>query len=241
LGGPFHPGIELTWPLRVGSMWKEPFRLNLLPEGAEPRMDYGPSLTPEEALGPGGVVESSGPGTLTWWMGVPWQTDEASCLSGYELGTYLSLPSFWAARVPNQVLSERSYRRVLDEALPAAQRMKHLFYRLDWLRYFGPDYETRINDNVAQWDKLGIVTPQDGPGDHAESGLPERMWVETELAEELTKSDPTWEQVRIAERIVQTPAEEVAEVPMRASAKLAAEREEVPVPARRRVLRRDEL
>jgi hypothetical protein len=241
LGGPFHPGIELTWPLRVGSMWKEAFRLNLLPEGVEPRTDYGPSLTPDEAMGPGGVVESSGPGTLTWWMGVPWQTDEASCLSGYELGTYLSLPSFWAARVPNQVLSERSYRRVLDEKLPAAQRMKHLFYRLDWLRYFGPDYETRINDNVAEWHKLGIITPQDGPADHAESGLPERMWVETGLDSDLTKSDPTWEQVRIAERIVQAPVEEVAEVPMRASAKLAAEREEVPVPARRRVLRRDEL
>lgn len=241
LGGPFHPGIELTWTLRVASMWKEAFRLNLLPEGAEPRMDYGPSLTPEEALGAGGVVESSGPGTLTWWMGVPWQTDEASCLSGYELGTYLMLPSFWAARVPNQVFSERSYRRVLDEKLPAAQRMKHLFYRLDWLRFFNPDYETRINDNVAEWHKLGIIEPRDGPGDHAETGMPERMWVETGLAPEFTKSDPTWEQVRIAERLVQAPAEEVEEVPMRASAKLAAEREEVPVPARRRVLRRDEL
>lgn len=241
LGGPFHPGIELTWPLRVASMWGRPFRLNLLPEGAEPKMDYGASLTPAEALGPGGVVESSGPGTLTWWMGVPWQTDEASCLSGYEIGTYLSLPSFWAARVPNQVLSERSYRRVLDENLPAGQRLKHLFYRLDWLRYFGPDYTTRINDNVAKWDKLGIVTPQQGPGDHAESGLPERMWVETGLAEEFTKSDPTWEQVRIAERIVQVPAEEAVEVTTRAATKLAAEREEVPVTARRRVLRRDEL
>lgn len=241
LGGPFHPGIELTWPLRVASMWGAAYRLNILPEDAEPKMDYGPSLTPEEAMGPGGVAESSGPGTLTWWMGVPWQTDEASCLSGYEVGTYLSLPSFWAARVPNQVLSERSYRRVLDGNLPAGQRLKHLFYRLDWLRYFGPDYETRINDNVEKWDKLGIITPQQGPGDHAEQGLPAQMWVETGLAEEFTKSDPTWEQVKIAERLVQAPIELVADVPMRAAAKLAAEREEVPVPARRRILRRDEL
>ena len=121
LGGPFHPGIELTWPLRVASMWEAPYRLNVLPEGQAPKMDYGPSLSPMEAMGPGGVVESNGPGTLTWWLGVPWQTDEASCLSGYEIGTFLSLPSFWAARVPNQVLSERSYRRVLDESLPLAQ------------------------------------------------------------------------------------------------------------------------
>ena len=241
LGGPFHPGIELTWPLRVASMWKAPFRLNVLPEDQEPNMNYGPSLSPVEAMGPGGVVESSGPGTLTWWMGVPWQTDEASCLSGYEIGTFLSLPSFWAARVPNQVLSERSYRRVLDESLPLAQRMKHLFYRVDWLRYFGPDYETRINDNVAKWDKLGIITPRDGSADHAEHGLPARFWVETGLAAEFTKSDPTWEQVRIAERLIKAPAEEMAEVPLLAAGKLAAEIDEVPVPARRRVVGRGEL
>jgi len=174
-------------------------------------------------------------------MGVPWQTDEASCLSGYEIGTFLSLPSFWAARVPNQVLSERSYRRVLDENLPLAQRMKHLFYRVDWLRYFGPDYERRINDNVAKWDKLGIVTARDGSADHAEHGLPARFWVETGLAPEFTKSDPTWEQVRIAERLIKAPAEEMAEVPLRAAGKLATEMDEVPVPARRRIVGRGEL
>ena len=241
LGGPFHPGIEVTWPLRVASMWKEPFRLHVLPEGQAPKMDYGPSLSPAEALGPDGVCETSGPGTLTWWMGVPWQTDGASCLSGYEIGTYLPLPSFWAARVPNQVLSERSYRRAMDESLPLAQRLKHLYYRVDWLRYFGPDYETRINDNVARWDKLGIIAARDGSADRAEHKLPERLWVETGLAQEFTKSDPTWEQVRIAERIIQTPVEEMAEVPMFAAAKLAAEKEEVALPARRRVLRRDQL
>jgi hypothetical protein len=241
LGGPFHPGIELTWTLRVASMWKGPFRLALLKEGAAPRMDYGPSITPAEALGPGGVVQSSAPGTLTWWLGVPWQTDEASCLSGYEVGTYLSLPSFWAARVPNQVLSERSYSRVMDPDLPATQRLKHLFYRLSWLRYFGPDRLTRINDNVAKWNKLGIMVPQDGPADHAEHGLPERLWVETGLAEEFIKSDPTWEQVQIAERLPKATTEEATEMPRLSAARLDAERQEVPPPARRRILRRDEL
>ena len=174
-------------------------------------------------------------------MGVPWQTDGASCLSGYEIGTYLPLPSFWAARVPNQVLSERSYTRVLDESLPVAQRLKHLFYRPEWLRYFGPDYETRINDNVAKWDKLGVIAEAEGSADHAETGLPARLWVETGLAEEFIKSDPTWEQVRIAERIIQAPVEDVADVPLLASAKLEAEMDEVPITSRRRVLRRDQL
>ncbi len=239
LGGPFHPGIELTWTLRVASMWKSPFRLNLLAEKAEPTMDYGVTLTPAEALGKGGVVQSTAPGTLTWWMGVPWQTDEASCLSGYEIGTYLPLPSFWAARVPNQVLSERSYTRVMDTDLPVTQRLKHLFHRLDWLRFFGPSYQTRINDNVARWDRLGIVTPRAAPADL--EGLPDRLWVETGLADELTKSDATWEQVRIAESIVGAPAADSVQLPAQAAVRLAAEHEEVPAAAHRRVLGRDEL
>ena len=119
--------------------------------------------------------------------------------------------------------------------------MKHLFYRVDWLRYFGPDYETRINDNVAKWDKLGIITARDGSTDHAEHKLPARFWVETGLAPEFTKSDPTWEQVRIAERLIKTPAEEMAEVPLLAAAKLASEIDEVPLRARRRIVGRDEL
>lgn len=239
LGGPFHPGIELTWTLRVSSMWNEPFRLNILPEGDAPKMDYGALLTPAEALGPGGVVESSGPGTLTWWMGVPWQTDEASCLSGYELGTYLLLPSFWAARVPNQVMSQRSYDRVMDENLQMGQRMKHLYYRLDWLRYFGPSYQQRINDNVAKWNLLGIITEQPAPSDHAELGLPAQLWVETGLSEQLSAADPTWQQVEIAERIIHVPEEE--EVTLFAARRLKSERAEVPVAGRRRTLRRDEL
>ena len=220
-------------------MWREPFRLNILPEGVSPKDVYGALLTPDEALGPGGVVEASGPGTLTWWMGVPWQTDEASCLSGYELGTYLSLPSFWAARVPNQVLSRRSYDRLMDEGLQMGQRMKHLDYRLDWLRYFGPSYQKRINDNVAKWNLLGIVTEQAAPSDHAELGLPSRLWVETGLSEQLSAADPTWEQVEIAERVIEVPQEE--EIIRFAARRLKAEKTEVPVVARRRVLRRDEL
>lgn len=239
LGGPFHPGIEVTWSLRVATMWKEPFRLNILAEGVPAKIDYGPSLTPDEAMGPGGVVESSGPGTLTQWMGVPWQTDEASCLSGYDMGTYLPLPSFWAARVPNQVLSERSYSRVMDANLPLGQRLKHLYNRPDWLRYFGPSYQTRINDNVAKWYKLGIVTHHDGPDDHDKQGLPGGLWVETGLADEFVKSDPTWQQVKIAERVPQV--EHKQKLVRFATERLADEKDEVPVESRRRVLRRDEL
>jgi len=85
------------------------------------------------------------------------------------------------------------------------------------------------------------VVPQDGPADHAQHGLPEQLWVETGLAEEFIKSDPTWEQVLIAERLPQVTAEEAALLPTLAAAELEGDGEEVPPPARRRVLRRDEL
>ena len=239
LGGPFHPGIELTWPIRVSSMWKAPFRLNILPEGTMPKRSYGPILTPDVAMSPGGVVDASGPGTLTQWMGVPWQTDEASCLSGYNIETYLPLPSFWAARVPNQVLSQQAYKRLMDKSSPVAQRMKHFYYRLDWLRYFNPDYQKRINENVANWNKLGIIAEHKGPGDEAQSGIPNRLWVETGVAEEFTKGDPTFKQVEIAERAA--PEAELEALPEVALKSLEAERAEIPIAARRRPLRRDEL
>lgn len=235
LGGPFHPGIELTWTMRQSIMWKEPFRLNILPEGESPRDDFGPILRPEVCLGPEGAIAASGPGTLTRWMGVPWQTDEASCLSGYDIATYLRLPSFWAARVPNQVMSELAYKRVQDTSLPFGQRLKHFNYRQEWLRYFGPSYQQRINQNVAQWHKVGIVTEQQGPTDHADVGLPEKMWVETDLAEKFTIGDATWQQILIAENAA--PKEHV----LLAAESVKAEKAQVPVRARRRVLRRNEL
>jgi len=249
LGGAFHPGIELTWPLRVPSLWQPPasvdgllYRLNILPAGETPVDDYGPFLTPEIALGPGGPVSASGPGTLTRWLGIPWQTDEASCLSGYNSSNYLSLPSFWAARVPNQVLAWKSYERLLDPALPAAQKVKHLTYRQFWLRDLNASgaYQDRINNMVKNWHAIGIVAEQPVPGGPAEPWWPHRYWVETGRSEEFTEPDPTWQQVLRAE----SPAEPAVRGVM---AKVTSEALPVQSPAekaahpkpRRQVLRRD--
>jgi hypothetical protein len=238
LGGPFHPGIEMTWTLRAERMWKEPFRLNVLPEGVQPQDDFGDVLQPAVAVAPGGAVDASGPGTLTRWMGVPWQTDEASCMAGYELGTYLPLPSFWAARVPNQVLSERAYSRLMDQALQSGQRLKHFDNRQEWLRFFGPSYGQRINDNVAKWWRVGIVTEKLGPADHAEHYLPERLWVETDVDEDFVKADSTWQQVLLAENATPVPGPEAVKT---AAEHVEQTRAATPPGQGRRTLRRDEL
>ncbi|HEY0783940.1 MAG TPA: LodA/GoxA family CTQ-dependent oxidase, partial [Thermoanaerobaculia bacterium] len=200
LGGPFHPGIEMTWIVRVPRIWKGPFRLNVLPEGENPTDDYGPILHPEVALGAGGPLAACGAGSITRWMAVPWQTDASSCLSGYAPSTYLPLPTFWAARVPNQVLPERAYERLMDRDLPVGQRLKHFDNRQFWLRDLGSAYQTRINDMITEWSLLGIVEERPGPDDAAAAHLPSRLWVETGRNAEFMDHDPTWEQVKLAER-----------------------------------------
>ncbi len=201
LGGPFHPGIELTWPMRVPIMWKSAFRLNIMPEDEIPRDDWGPLLSTKIALMPGGTLSASGPGTLTRWLGVPWQTDEASCLSGYDPSTYLPLPSFWAARVPNQILSMDSFRRLTDQAVPTGQRLKHFDYRQDWLRDFGTNYVKKINSMIAKWHYLGIIVQHDSdPGAAAAELLPVQYWVETGRRDFETV-DPSFQQVVYAENL----------------------------------------
>lgn len=198
LGGPFHPGIELTWPMRVKRMWEKPFRLNTLHENELPNLNYGSLLSPAIALGKNGPLAASGPGSLTRWLGVPWQTDEASCLSGYDTTTYLSLPSFWAARVPNQVLSKDSYERLKLTDLPIGQRLKHFDYRQDWLRELGTQYLSKINKMVSQWHDLGVITENEAVTDT--ELLPKKIWSEdTGITYE--REDPSFIQVKYAENI----------------------------------------
>lgn len=191
LGGPFHPGIELTWILRRASMWKAPFRLNVLPLGEQPTDDYGPILTPEVCLGPHGPLNASGPGSLTRWMGTPWQTDSASCLSGYDASYYLPLPSFWAVRMPNQVLSRFSWEKAINPAATDVQRQRSYSLRADWLRDLQPSSPARLQDMVANWWKLGVVAPMPAPRGKAKVGGANQVWVETGRNAQYTTSDPT--------------------------------------------------
>jgi hypothetical protein len=209
LGGPFHPGIELTWPMRLATMWRRdmPYRLRTLPEGAEVRQDYGPQLTRDEALAPDGPWGETGAGSLTRWMGVPWQTDEASCNSGlvYEPSLYLSSPSFWGARVPNQVLPIEAYNIATTPGLAPLQVQRHFSNRRFWLRDLqGTGYAARINNMVHKWWMTGLVeahTPPKG------SGLPDPCFVETGRSPSFSKGDPT---LKLAKDIVDLKREEEA-------------------------------
>lgn len=200
LGGPFHPGIELTWPMRVKIMWAAPYRLNVVAKNEDTDLDFGALLSPQIALSKNGPLSKSGPGSLTRWLGVPWQTDEASCLSGYNPSTYLPIPSFWAARVPNQVLSQDGFERVKDHNVNIAQRLKHFDYRQDWLRDLGTQYLSKIDNMVHKWHNLAIVEKQEEHIVDASGFLPKVAWVES--GRPLPLADPSFEQVVYAEETI---------------------------------------
>ena len=106
----FHPGCEVTWPMRHKTMYSEPFRiLHRTQENPEP--DYGDVLTLQDALGKNGPLHAQGPGDLTRWMAAPWQCDTASCRSGYQVRS--------GSRPPLQPLSAHLLAR--PDAQPRAQ------------------------------------------------------------------------------------------------------------------------
>ena len=99
-------------------------------------------------------------------MAVPWQTDTASCRSGYLKSYDPYLPTFWPARVPNQVLTEESYQVVMDKARPLGDRLAAFANRAAWVRPLGTkSYTDQINNMIRDFGKLGVVEVREGPGD----------------------------------------------------------------------------
>ncbi len=184
LGGPFHPGAEFTWPMRQGIMYSEPFRIKR--RQAEP--DHGPQLTQSSALAPGGPLDGSVPGSISRWMAVPWQTDTSSCLSGYLPFIDDYLPTFWPARVPNDVLTEAQFKALTEGSGPSqAAFTDALSYlqRPKWLRGIrypkGIAFPQQVNSKligvnrfIKKWFEVGIVTQV-----WADSETPGIIWYET--------------------------------------------------------------
>ena len=103
-------------------MFMAPFRIRHRHPGSPP-VDYGDVLTPAVALSPGGPLYAQGAGGLSRWMAVPWQADTASCRSGYDPDYDPYLPTFWPARVPNQILYEPDYQIAIDPTQPPEARL----------------------------------------------------------------------------------------------------------------------
>jgi hypothetical protein len=175
LGGPFDPGYELTWPMRIPLLYTAPFRLGRR-QGPEP--DWGDSLDSTRALGPNGPLSASGPGDLTRWLAIPWQTDTASCRFAFDRSDGTYLPTFWPARVPNHVLARANYDTVMSRSALLPERQAAFRERQLWLSHIAVSVEESIpfmNEFVQRWGRQGVVTPRPGPGD---PDFPDRFWVQ---------------------------------------------------------------
>jgi L-Lysine epsilon oxidase N-terminal/L-lysine epsilon oxidase C-terminal domain len=181
LADAFHPGCEMTWPIRHMSMYMAPFRLRHRAIG-DPEPGYGDTLLPEVALSVDGPLYGQSPGSLSRGMAVPWQTDTGSCRSGYYTGygphydPYL--PTFWPARVPNDVLTRKDYEIVRDPSRPLGERRQAFERRAHWLRWLEGNYLEQVNQMVRDFGKLGVVEALPGPDD---GEFPPSLLVESEV------------------------------------------------------------
>lgn len=165
LADAFHPGCEMTWPVRASSMYMLPFRFAHAPKGwIEPGM--GAILTSSTVTIPNGPLYGQLPGGITRWMAIPWQTDTASCRSGYDKTYDPYVPSFWPARVPNEVMTRENYEIVVNAHKPEAERLAAFANRAAWIAPLGTtSYTDQINNMIAHFDHLGVVEVNPGPTD----------------------------------------------------------------------------
>jgi len=176
LADAFHPGCEMTWPMRHTSMYQAPFRIRHRPaDQQEP--NYGPKLTQQIVLQPGGPLYAQGPGDISRWMAVPWQGDTAFCRSGYNPSYDPYLPTFWPARVPNQVLTEEDYQTVINTALPREERIIAFNNRPSWLRALKGSVAEVMKQMIAHFGAMGIVEAR--PGVKDDPDFPEVIYVES--------------------------------------------------------------
>lgn len=189
LGGPFHPGCEYTWPMRHAIMYKDdmPFRIK---RRSKAREDYGIAISNSIVLEEDGPLDGSSPGDLTKWMAVPWQSDTSSCLSSYRTYAGEYLPTFWPARVPNDVLTEDDFHKLSASGTSTNDKFAAFgpSSRKKWLRGYIFDDQgnflngTSITDRMKgvtkfteEWHKIGIILKKELDDDL----FPSEVWVET--------------------------------------------------------------
>jgi hypothetical protein len=134
-GGAFHPGVEITWPVRHAALYRPttetplPFRIAISTRKSLVQ-DVGLQLNPQNVFSghpnrkdDGAPVGPQAPGDLTRWMGVPWQGDAFSCQSVLTADGFPT-PVWWPALLPIDVLPEGFYKQMMRADLSAEERRK---------------------------------------------------------------------------------------------------------------------
>lgn len=182
LADAFHPGCEMTWPVRTSGMYIAPFRFKHAKD-TNPTSGwyYGAQMNGDIlGLAKGPLLGGQVAGGITRWMAIPWQTDTASCRDGYTSSYDPYLPTFWPARVPNNMMDEKRYQETIDTNLAEETRQQAFAFRPAWLDDLplegkSPTYTNQINSMIKYFDKLAVIQQRPGvPGDIA---FPPKMQV----------------------------------------------------------------
>ena len=194
-GGAFHPGVELSYYMRLPPLYArstdpaaEPFRIA---RGNPPSLlqDVGFILDYAAASqGRPGVEPPIGPqmpGDLTRWMGLPWQPDAFSC-QAVAMQDDFPVPVWWPALLPVDVLPEAFYRQMMRTDLSAEERVRFFENRVWWARgvpgtgyHANASYWDGIQNMISLWQRMGFVVSRPGPTDPGRPpAIPERVFVE---------------------------------------------------------------
>jgi hypothetical protein len=191
-GGAFHPGVELTWPLRHREVYSGPFRVALSKERTPSLVqNLGLLLTPEKAFGGDGstppAIAPQMPGDLTRWMGIPWQCDAFSCQQVVFANDFPNA-TWWPASLPIDVLPQLFYDQVMNPELSAADRVKFVNSRAAWSRgvagigyHAQASYTDGLNQMIYLWNQMGFIVRRPGPTDPGRPlEIPSVLYVEVD-------------------------------------------------------------
>ncbi len=226
-GGGFHPGVELTWPMRRKQMYcvnkfitgvndkinllgLREFRINAADETEQEEImykDFGRLISVHDVSkstgsGCASWLWKSTPGDLTKWMGIPWQSDAASCQAVYTAQDF-PIPAWWAANLPVTVIPSARYDKFkqgfklddtnkdgirMDPERYAAMRQSQFALRQPWLQtantgfvgyHAEGGYTLGLVSMVNQWANMGMVMARPGTvdGSNVSAEIPEVVYV----------------------------------------------------------------
>jgi hypothetical protein len=165
VGGPFSPGIEMTWISRNPAIYSEPFRIHnhFVPNGPL-SLGYDP-------------IRGMEPGDLTRYMAIPWQADFNECSSQPIDGRTLW---WWPAQRPEYVYLEPKPQPRTLLAAPPPPPDEASGKQVPWI---GTDYDQRAQDYISFADDIDMVKYWSGLGFVMEKEVQgERRFVEVERA-----------------------------------------------------------
>ncbi|WP_046755753.1 LodA/GoxA family CTQ-dependent oxidase [Kordia jejudonensis] len=162
-GGGFHPGVELTWPMRHNNLYAEnketyrllvdqesmqigayglrEVRLNLASKEEQERIfynDFGFMMTSDDIR-----ISMEENSEYSWfWKVTPgdltkWMgipwQSDAGSCQAVYVEKQYPVPSWWAANLPVHVLPKDSYEKLLDPTITDATKRNIYANRLEWL------------------------------------------------------------------------------------------------------------